>query len=293
MNANIFLRRNNFQSTIISSFKNLHSDQNLTDVTLVSEDGKIIESHKIVLSSSSPFFLDLLSRQRHPNPLIYMKGTRSGELEAMVEFLYKGEVSLPEAHFETFLGLAAELRLEGFGRQKIKTSLHLPKDETNFLPNSETSTDPPEKSIPQQVTEKNLNKKLIDLKQLEKSPVHLKKIDETSANSIEFNVRTVDTKQFEDMPPIMRQFDDGPANMEHLEERQEHYKEMPLVNDVCSEDFVEGPVNLKQLKTRSVALNITSSHVDLDLLEEKVVFLILFLFLFHIPLKVFCSCKFI
>ena len=96
-------------------------------------------------------------------------------------------------------------------------------------------------------------------------------------------------KQFEDMPPIMRQFDDGPANIEHLEERQEHYKEMPLVNDVCSEDFVEGPVNLKQLKTRSVALNITSSRVDLDLLEEKVMLIILFLFLLHIQLKVFCS----
>ena len=120
--ANIFLRRNNFQSTIISSFGNLHSDQDLTDVTLVSEDGKMIESHKIVLSSSSPFFLDLLRRQRHPNPLIYLKGTRSGELEPMVEFLYTGEVSVPEAHFETFLGLAAELRLEGFGREKIEAA---------------------------------------------------------------------------------------------------------------------------------------------------------------------------
>ena len=35
---------------------------------------------------------------------------------------------------------------------------------------------------------------------------------------------------------------------------------MPLVNDVCSEDFGEDPVNLKQLKTRSVALNMTSAH---------------------------------
>ena len=131
--ANIFLRRNNFQSTIISSFRNLHSDQDLTDVTLVSEDGKMIESHKIVLSSSSPFFLDLLSRQRHPNPLIYMKGTRSGELEPMVEFLYTGEVSVPEAHFESFLGLAAELRLEGFGREKIKTSLNFQKDEAILM----------------------------------------------------------------------------------------------------------------------------------------------------------------
>ena len=144
----------------------------------------------------------------------------------------------------------------------MKTSLNFQKDEAIFPPNSEISTDPQDKLIPLQDTEKHLNLKLtdqnhIDLKQLEKSPLHLKQIDETSANSIEFNVRTV--TQCEDMPLIMKQFDDGPADMEHLEERQEDDKERPVENDVCSDDFVEGPVNLKQLKTRSVALNITSS----------------------------------
>ena len=50
------LQWNDFKDNISTSFGDLRSDKDLTDVTLVSEDGQQVEAHKLVLASSSPFF---------------------------------------------------------------------------------------------------------------------------------------------------------------------------------------------------------------------------------------------
>ena len=59
-NRNMFeklcLKWNDFKDNIISSFGNLRKENDFADVTLVSEDGQRVESHKVVLSSSSPVF---------------------------------------------------------------------------------------------------------------------------------------------------------------------------------------------------------------------------------------------
>ena len=65
------LQWNDFQENITSTFKELREDTELTDVTLACEDGQQIETHKVVLASSSPFFMELLKKNEHPHPLIY------------------------------------------------------------------------------------------------------------------------------------------------------------------------------------------------------------------------------
>jgi len=35
-----------------------------------------VVAHKVILASSSPFFLNLLRRNKHPHPLIYMGGLK-------------------------------------------------------------------------------------------------------------------------------------------------------------------------------------------------------------------------
>ena len=90
----------------------------MTDVTLACEDGKQIEAHKVVLSATSPFFLDLLKRNKHPHPLIYMKGIKSENLMAMVDFFYRGEANVSQDNLNDFLALADEMRLKGLNRQE-------------------------------------------------------------------------------------------------------------------------------------------------------------------------------
>ena len=54
------LKWKNFQENLKSAFQGLRNDQDFADVTLVSEDGTQIETHKVILASSSPFFMDIL-----------------------------------------------------------------------------------------------------------------------------------------------------------------------------------------------------------------------------------------
>ena len=68
------LQWNDFKDNVSSSFGELREDKDLIDVTLACEDGKQVEAHKVVLAASSPFFKDILKRNKHPHPLIYMRG---------------------------------------------------------------------------------------------------------------------------------------------------------------------------------------------------------------------------
>ena len=110
------LQWNEFQNIVIGAFEDLRNDGDLTDVTLACEDGKQIETHKIVLAATSPFFLDILRRNKHPHPLIYMKGVKSENLVAMVEFFYRGEANVSQENLDDFLALADEMRLKGLSK---------------------------------------------------------------------------------------------------------------------------------------------------------------------------------
>ena len=107
------LKWNDFQENLNSAFGRFRNDNEFSDVTLACEDGTQIETHKVILASSSPFFMEILKRNRRPHPLIYMKGTKAEELVAMVDFLYSGEAKVNQEGLEAFLCLAEELRLKG------------------------------------------------------------------------------------------------------------------------------------------------------------------------------------
>ena len=107
------LQWNDFKENITSSFRDLRNDREFTDVTLACEDGKLIDAHKVVLASSSPFFMELLKKTKHPHPLIYMRGLRSESLIAILDFLYHGEANVFQENLDSFLALAEELRLKG------------------------------------------------------------------------------------------------------------------------------------------------------------------------------------
>ena len=107
------LKWNDFQENAISAFGTLREDREFADVTLACEDGQQVEAHKVILASSSPFFLNLLRRNKHPHPLIYMRGLKSEDLVAMIDFLYFGEANVYQENLDSFLAVAEELQLKG------------------------------------------------------------------------------------------------------------------------------------------------------------------------------------
>ena len=119
--AKLNVQWNDFRENLSSALGNLREDKEFTDVTLVCEDGQQVDAHKLVLIASSPFFLNILKRNKHPHPLIYMRGVRPQNLMSMVDFLYYGEANVYQENLDSFLVLAEELQLKGLrGNQTEK-----------------------------------------------------------------------------------------------------------------------------------------------------------------------------
>ena len=118
MPENLFLQWKDFKENVNSAFGRLRNDREFTDVTLASEDGQQMEAHKVILAASSPFFEEILEKNRHPHPLIYLKGIQSKHLLAALDFLYFGEANVLEEDLESFLAITEDLRLKGFTDQK-------------------------------------------------------------------------------------------------------------------------------------------------------------------------------
>ena len=71
-----------------SAFGVLRNDKDFSDVTLACEDGTQIETHKMVLILSSPFFMEILTKNKHTHPLVYMRKVKSENMLAILDFLY-------------------------------------------------------------------------------------------------------------------------------------------------------------------------------------------------------------
>ena len=133
MSEKLCLQWNDFKENATSAFGILRGDNDFADVTLACEDGEQFEAHKVILASSSPFFQNILRRNKHAHPLIYMRGMKSEELAAVMDFLYCGEANVDQENLESFFAIAEELQLQGF-----KTN----NDEVKEIPESKVKEIP-------------------------------------------------------------------------------------------------------------------------------------------------------
>jgi len=113
MTEKLCLKWNDFQENTNAAFGSLRNNKDFSDITLACEDGEQVEAHKVILAASSPFFQNLLRRNKHPHPLIYMRGVKSEDLVAIVDFLYYGEVEVIQENMSAFMALADELKIKG------------------------------------------------------------------------------------------------------------------------------------------------------------------------------------
>jgi len=119
------LQWNDFQDNIQSSYKQLRNDLELSDVTIACEDGQTIKAHKLIISSSSPILRDIITMNKHPHPLIYLRGVDAKKMNYIIDFMYYGEVNIFQEDLEEFLNLAEEFKLKGlhktsFGENDVK-----------------------------------------------------------------------------------------------------------------------------------------------------------------------------
>ena len=135
MSEKLCLKWNDFQDNVSNAFATLADSLDFSDVTLACEDGQQVEAHKIILATSSPFFQNLLTTNKHPHPLIYMRGVKSENLLAVVDFLYRGEASVYQENLDSFLAIAEELELKGLmGQTELILNTNPTPQEMNRKP---------------------------------------------------------------------------------------------------------------------------------------------------------------
>jgi len=139
------LRWNDFETNISLAFRELREEKDFFDVTLACDDSQV-QAHKVILSACSPFFRNVLRRNPHQHPLLYLKGVKYKELLSVLNFMYMGEVNVAQEELNSFLAVAEDLRVKGLTQNNSSSdsSSSKPKQEQpkNIIPRPR---DPPER----------------------------------------------------------------------------------------------------------------------------------------------------
>eukprot|EP00092_Neocalanus_flemingeri_P021344 GFUD01023133.1.p1 GENE.GFUD01023133.1~~GFUD01023133.1.p1 ORF type:complete len:304 (-),score=72.93 GFUD01023133.1:2-874(-) len=112
------------------AFKELKEDKDFFDVTLACNGDRQLQAHKVILSACSPFFRNILKKNPHQHPLIYLKGVLYEELVSVLNFMYHGEVNVAQEDLTSFLAVAEELKVKGLTQDKQEKSKTYTKHQT-------------------------------------------------------------------------------------------------------------------------------------------------------------------
>jgi hypothetical protein len=107
------LRWNNHQSNLLGVFSQLLEAESLVDVTLASAEGHSLRAHKVVLSACSSYFRSLFLDHPNRHPIVILKDVCFAELRTLVEFMYRGEVSVETCRLSALLKTAESLKVKG------------------------------------------------------------------------------------------------------------------------------------------------------------------------------------
>ena len=111
-NEKFCLRWNDFESNISLAFRDIRDEKDFFDCTL-SCGARQIQAHKLILSACSPFFRSILKQNPHQHPLLYLKGVEFTDLQAVLSFMYHGEVNVAQEELNSFLAVAEDLQVKG------------------------------------------------------------------------------------------------------------------------------------------------------------------------------------
>ena len=112
MSQQYCLRWNNHQHNLLSVFEDLLHHEAFVDVTLAC-DGRQLKAHKMVLSACSPYFQSMLYGTPDRHPIVFLRDVRYHEMQALLEFMYRGEVSVDQDNLSSLLKVAEGLKIKG------------------------------------------------------------------------------------------------------------------------------------------------------------------------------------
>ncbi|XP_073961554.1 protein jim lovell-like isoform X4 [Choristoneura fumiferana] len=106
------LRWNNHQAHLLRSFEALLQAETLVDVTLVCAERRV-RAHKVLLGACSPLFRRIFSENPCKHPVIVLKDFQGWEVQAVVDFMYRGEVSVAQEQLGSVIRAGESLQVRG------------------------------------------------------------------------------------------------------------------------------------------------------------------------------------
>ncbi|XP_071551377.1 uncharacterized protein [Panulirus ornatus] len=106
------LKWNNHGTTFFHVLSTIRRRESYSDVTLAC-DGKFYPVHKLVLSTCSDYFEEIFNRTQCKHPVIVLKDVKHDELEALLNYMYLGEVNVLQADLAGLIKAAECLKIKG------------------------------------------------------------------------------------------------------------------------------------------------------------------------------------
>ncbi|XP_045598545.1 longitudinals lacking protein, isoforms H/M/V isoform X26 [Procambarus clarkii] len=106
------LKWNNHKSTFFHILSEVRGKHTYTDATLACE-GKFFPVHKLVMSTCSDYFAEIFEKTPCKNPVVVLKDIKKSDLEALLDYMYIGEVDVRQSELAGLIKAAECLRIKG------------------------------------------------------------------------------------------------------------------------------------------------------------------------------------
>ncbi|XP_066948877.1 longitudinals lacking protein, isoforms H/M/V-like isoform X22 [Macrobrachium rosenbergii] len=106
------LKWNNHKSTFFHILSEVRGKHTYTDATLACE-GKFYPVHKLVMSTCSDYFAEIFEKTPCKNPVVVLKDIKKSDLDALLDYMYIGEVDVRQSELAGLIKAAECLRIKG------------------------------------------------------------------------------------------------------------------------------------------------------------------------------------
>ena len=240
----------------------LFNDEDLTDVTICCGE-KLFDAHKLILSVCSPYFKSMLTHKKKLNkfamsssasssssnesssnshincshhlnqmhPIIFLKDVPPNDFERLLQFMYFGEVRVPNDELESLILTAKSLKVKGLSASSLPSSLSQPINATNNSTKEEIEENHIEDlSIKSNPKSSFKHKELSSSKHNNHTPPKKRRISASALNAINNSNNHKDENEKEhgdenvEHPPSLKS---SPANHHHSHHQLSSNHELP------------------------------------------------------------------
>ena len=105
-----------------------------SDVTIMCDDSDFqFKTHKSILSACSLELDKIIRKTTEKNPVIYLRGVHTKEMEALIQFMYLGRTTINQRDLPELLKVAQDLKIKGIGDKDKEDIRNSPKNDDEII----------------------------------------------------------------------------------------------------------------------------------------------------------------